>query len=357
MNTNIPKLIKATQNLQLELIEITQENKNSEDFFTITRKIISTIEDYKKSNFSTSAKIIFAEKLATLANQVILETSESTNIKNKNRLEKISHISLELKELANKIRTSNNIKITKEYDSLFGTPQRLSLTNLDESINTINLEFEKLNTRQKIEISNNREKIKSIEQTTTALEEQVSHELEKTKKLYTDAEIELNRKNSEIDKLLGVISGTAIASSYETSATHEKTAADWLRYASLACMFTIVIIVGYSFWETTKDTFDWKNTTFRIALALILSLPSAYLARESGKHREKHYHHLQTSLDMRTINPFIASLSQEQQNTIKAEIASRIFINQEYPHSGNDSYPINVHDLLNELIKRIKISS
>lgn len=161
MNTNIQKLIKATQNLQLELIELAQENKNSEGFFTITEKIISTIEDYKKSNFSTSAKIIFAEKLANLVNQVTLETSTNTKIKikNKNRLEKILQISLELKELAKKTRTSNNIKITNEYDSLFGTPQRLSLTNLDESINSINLEFEKLNTRQKIEISNNREKL------------------------------------------------------------------------------------------------------------------------------------------------------------------------------------------------------
>ena len=50
-----------------------------------------------------------AKKLATLASQALPALPKSTITKNKNRLEKISRTSLELKELANKIRTTNNL--------------------------------------------------------------------------------------------------------------------------------------------------------------------------------------------------------------------------------------------------------
>ena len=118
-------------------------------------------------------------------------------------------------------------------------------------------------------------------------------------------------------------------------------------------MVLIVIVIGYTFWETTTEAFKWENAVFRIVLAFLLSVPSAYLARESTKHREQQYNHLQTSLDLKAINPYIASLPEEQQHKIKADIADRIFASRDFSSVGKDPYPINMNEMIMELIKKL----
>lgn len=87
----------------------------------------------------------------------------------------------------------------------------------------------------------------------------------------------------------------------------------------------------------------------------MLSIPAAYLARESAKHREKQYAHQQTSLDLKAIAPYIASLPQEEQHKIKIEIAGRIFAAKDFNKVDTDSYPININEIIMEIIKKLDI--
>ncbi len=188
------------------------------------------------------------------------------------------------------------------------------------------------------------------------LEREVKIEIEKITSLYKKAQDEIDSKKQQIDDVLGHVSGRAIAGDFETSSAEEKEMADWLRYASLGCMAVIVAVVCYSFWETTTAEFRWQNSVFRMVLAVMLSVPAAYLARESAKHREQQYNHLQTSLDLKAISPYIASLPVDEQHKIKIEIASRLFAARDYSKVGSDPYPINVHEIVMELIKKLEIS-
>lgn len=188
------------------------------------------------------------------------------------------------------------------------------------------------------------------------IERDAKVEIDKISSLYKDSLIELDSKKQQIDELLGHASGRAIAGDFETSSAEEKKMANWLRYASLGCMAIIVIVVGYSFWETTTPEFQWQNSTFRIVLAIMLSVPAAYLARESAKHREQQYSHLQTSLDLKAITPYIASLPIDEQHKIKVEIASRLFAAKDYSRVGADPYPVNVHEIVMELIKTLELN-
>lgn len=120
-------------------------------------------------------------------------------------------------------------------------------------------------------------------------------------------------------------------------------------------MLTIVVVVGYSFLETTSADFQWQKSLFRIVLAMLLSVPAAYLARESAKHREQQYRHLQTSLDLKTISPYIASLPDEEQHKIKSEVASRLFAARDFSKVSSDPYPINMHEIIMELLKKVDV--
>ncbi|MCE7648542.1 hypothetical protein [Vibrio fluvialis] len=200
-----------------------------------------------------------------------------------------------------------------------------------------------------VRISELNERVKKIDNVANV-------EIEKIISLYKNSLNEVESKKKQIDEILGHVAGRTISGDYETSAAEEKEMANWLRYASLGCMFAIVVVVAYSFWETTTNDFQWQNSVFRIVLAVMLSVPAAYLARESAKHREQQYSHLQTSLDLKAISPYIASLPESEQHKIKVEVAGRLFAAKDFSKVGADPYPINVHEIVMELLKKIEVN-
>lgn len=185
------------------------------------------------------------------------------------------------------------------------------------------------------------------------LDELAAKQIKKIEDAYSTATTTLEVKQKEVDAILGVISGTAVAAGYEQSAVTEKQMADWLRYASLACMFLIVGLLAYTFWETTKDTFSWDKSTFRLLAAVFLSAPAAYLARESSKHRYQQYTHLQTSLDLKAVSPYVASLPDEVQHKIKAELASRVFSSKDSYKQTDNEFPLNAQEIMVKVIDKV----
>lgn len=214
-------------------------------------------------------------------------------------------------------------------------------------------ENEKQDERHKKLLRDNEIRIAGLEQKLLNLEKRAQAEIDKISLAYTDSEKEIVTAKNRIDDLLVLAGKDVVAGDYTESAASEKQMADNLRYASLVCMAMIAIALGYSFWETTTVDFDWKRSVFRISFAFLLSVPAAYLARESAKHRQQQYEHLQTSLDLKAISPFVASLPEDEQHKIKILIASKIFAGRDFSKTGADSYPINIQELVMEIIKKL----
>ncbi|NRT55387.1 hypothetical protein [Sphaerotilus uruguayifluvii] len=165
----------------------------------------------------------------------------------------------------------------------------------------------------------------------------------------------LHEKQKEINELVGVISGTAIAGSYEKSAAEEKDLAEITRRISVILMLIIVVIIGYSILETRSPEFDWKVSLTRVILSLTISIPATYLARESTKHRSKQHEYLRMSLDLKSITPYLASLPNEEQNKIKSEMADRIFAINNNDIQKFESYPIDTQKILMAIIDKIGV--
>lgn len=191
-----------------------------------------------------------------------------------------------------------------------------------------------------------------LEEKLKTLEDDYTRELKIVSDLYESELAKIEEKNAQINKLLGDAAGRVIVSEYAVSADQEKIAADWLRRGSLIFMALIVVIAGYSFIESMHNSFDLSNSLLRLALVFLLSVPAAYLARESTKHRQQQYTHLQTSLDLKAINPYIASLPEEEQHKIKSEIAQRMFAPKDFQSISNESYPINSQEVIMALISK-----
>ena len=201
-------------------------------------------------------------------------------------------------------------------------------------------------------LNENEQKATLLEEKIKTIESDYRKKLKVVAELYESELSNIEEKNTQINKLLGDAAGRVIVSDYAVSAEQEKTAADWLRVGSLICMILIVTIAGYSFLESITQSFNLSNALLRLALVFLLSVPAAYLARESTKHRQQQYTHLQTSLDLKAINPYIASLPEEDQHKIKFEIAQRIFAPKDFQSVSNESYPINSQEVIMALISK-----
>lgn len=242
-----------------------------------------------------------------------------------------------------------NIIVPKKYPNE-------ELNKVDNNLQAIIDDHNAHDQRIKKALSDNESRVSLLDSNLKKVEDSVSSELEKVKQLYEIALTKLTEKEIQMDKLLGLNAGKAIASDFETSAKDEREMANYLRFGSLAIMLLIIVIVGYTFYETTADDFKWENSIFRISLTFLLSIPAAYLARESAKHRAQQYGHLQTSLDLKAITPYLASLPEEAQHKLKIEIANRIFASKDFSEVSKDPYPLNTQEIIMELIKKVDFS-
>lgn len=222
----------------------------------------------------------------------------------------------------------------KSLDKLFNRAQeRTEIINANTS-------------KQEIELRELNDKVET-------LEKKYNEQVARADSIYQNGLKDVTRKKSEIEGFLGEASNRIMAQDYDTSALSEKEAANWLRYGSLACMAVIIIIVCYSFYDSTHSGFDWESSIFRTVLVFILSIPAAYLSRESTKHREQQYNYHHTALDLKAITPYIASLPEADQNRIKISIAERIFASRQTNVAQQDSFPLNTQELVMELIKKV----
>lgn len=198
-------------------------------------------------------------------------------------------------------------------------------------------------------------KLQELSDKVNGLELYFSEQIARTDSIYEEGLEDVTKKKSEIEGLLSDAGNRVMADDYDSSAMAEKKVANSLRGGSLTIMAVIVFIVCYSFYDSTHSGFDWESSIFRTVLVFILSIPAAYLSRESTKHREQQYNYHHTALDLKAITPYIASLPETDQNRIKISIAERIFASRQTNVAQQESFPLNTQELMMELIKKVDI--
>lgn len=313
------KLLKDRANhIQIYANSISQKLKNSDlikdqKIINELSKIQSQIENFKNLTEKREVPFVFDKK--------------------NNDIHHINNLSTDNLE---KIELENLEKLRKPIDEL-----KISLQLAEER-----------HLKKEVSIT---EKLEVFEGQLSRLESSVKEKIDTIDNLYSETSEKLIEKQRNVDDLIGKISGRAIADGYDKNAENEKFSADWLRRLSLTCMFVIAVIIITTLYESEK--FSLEQAILRLIFSIFLSVPAAYLARESTKHRKQQYIYLQTSLDLKAIDPYIASLPETEQHKLKTEIANRLFVSRDMSDISKDSYPINTHELLMKLIDKLEIKS
>lgn len=236
----------------------------------------------------------------------------------------------DLRNLIGNVRT--NISITRNSDTLAMTAQ-----------------FEILLDSQRKKITVMEEKIQAVRSELSAIISPLEKMTFDINQEFEAAKQDIGSRRAELASFVGLVTGEAITASYQKSAETEKRSADVLRQFAIFFMLLVFFAVVFAYVESAK-TPDLSTSIFRLVLASVLSIPAAYLARESAKHRKQQYEYAQIALDVQAITPYIASLPDELQHKLKEEMAARIFVAKSFAHVTKESYPINIQELIVGLV-------
>ncbi|TWI50118.1 hypothetical protein IP92_01347 [Pseudoduganella flava] len=168
---------------------------------------------------------------------------------------------------------------------------------------------------------------------------------------------EIRRRQTEVESLVSVVANTATAGSFAGVATKEEGVANLFRVLAILFMLLALVFAGYSLLEAAKTPLNLQASAFRLAFAIMLSIPAAYLAKESTKHRRQQHLHLRVALELTALGPFSASLPSETQDRLKEDIARRIFGRNQPELGAADYFPINIQDFLLAFLRREKENS
>lgn len=194
-----------------------------------------------------------------------------------------------------------------------------------------------------------------VSEANESLESKINQSQTDIESFFEKHEKELKRRSTEFSELVGKASHYAIAGEHIEAAKNEKETADKLRSYSIIIMLLIAAVITGSIIESwfISSSFQWETAIQRMLNIFILTVPAAYLARESTKHRQQQYAYHQTALDLKALDPFIGTMPKEEQDSIKKEFANKIFAAKEFSAVVADPYPINAHEILMALVSKM----
>ncbi|AZL67971.1 hypothetical protein [Pseudomonas oryziphila] len=331
------------------------------DILKLISEIESTTSNLKRDTVGKLHDPNLNETLKDLLSEVNnlkntpIHLTPSGSISDLNVLSAINSLTHTTLEVGQQLSTTNSDVLKTYSESYLDTGKKLVL--ILEEIEYPDLKQLKKDT---IKLSNfltkTSQQATKLETEIQELELRAQDSINQVHKLYNSTMIELDERKTQVNELIGVISNTSIIGSYEKDARSEKRSANFFRWGSIACMGIVVVMLAELITTSLDGSIHLDDVLARLAISLALSVPAAYLARESAKHREQQYRLRQTSLDLAAISPFLASLPLEEQHKIKTEMALKIFATQEFSRTSENSFPINTHELLLELIKRLEPS-
>lgn len=199
--------------------------------------------------------------------------------------------------------------------------------------------------------------LKSIEQSIEEIKKNSKEDLmstiEEAKKILDEAGLIVNQAGT-----------VALSKGHEDSSKKESrtsigyffVSASCLVFASLVMLSNIIDfsgILGFAASFKKADTTTNESTYIYVAAIFSLYALAAFFGRASVKHRDISKRQASIALALRTINPYVRTMTPETQESIKSTIANKIFIPDETKNPEHGTIPSVTYEAFSLLIKQI----
>lgn len=210
----------------------------------------------------------------------------------------------------------------------------------DDKLKEQNLHWEQLNSEHKQKIEDTINQLNEIQQdfiNQTKLKQKTYDEL-----------LETHKKS--VESLVGIISTNSISGHFkEVADKKEKLIARWQWFTIGGFLITILFGI-YAF--IISEGIDWTSIVSRTIVTAGLGTFTAYAARQASKYEIQERYNRKMEVELKTLNPYIASFSEEDQIKLKEQLFPHIFgkakeSNQELESSSKISKELSQQDIIN----------
>ncbi|MEV4150169.1 hypothetical protein AB0J40_41380 [Amycolatopsis sp. NPDC049691] len=167
-----------------------------------------------------------------------------------------------------------------------------------------------------------------------------------------DNQIErLEELKAKAEELVQAVGQTATATDYGKYATEQSQTANKLR-ATAMTFFSgsfLWLLLGHLISADDSGGF-WQHVLVRIIGAVALLGGGLYSARESSQHRQQARLAKSKQLDLKALDPFVATLPEEQRLDIKAQAARRLFVETDSTSANDISSGHPLEEVLKTLV-------
>lgn len=250
-----------------------------------------------------------------------------------------------LQNLSSEIEKSNNVIENQKI-------------RLDNAIQNIQSSFQLEQKERKTEFLELMTELKNnINEREASIEKENIALLESTKNKSEQLISYLEERKKQASDLLKIISNITVTGNYNKYAGMQRFNANILR--AIAIGFMVILVAGaiWIIFTINPKDFDWKVTLIRLLATSILSVPAAYAARESSKHRKLEYKYRQMELELASLDPFMESLPDDNKITLKHEMVERMFGREDDSIKNDDkddSVPASsLIDLIRDALKAL----
>jgi uncharacterized protein YukE len=295
-------------------------------------------------------------------------TKESGNIR-----EKLNSFEDTLNEYEDKILT-----VVRKFEDKYNEQQQIFLENqevrsdqylqlkddfrndFNETIETLDEEvkstIETLNEEIQSTIEKNKAEYEKMIEALTKENEDFVKKTKEEKEAYTNM---LDDHKKSVESLVGIISTNSISGHFkEVADKNEKLTTFWQRLTIAGFLITISFGV-YAF--IFNKGIDWPSLVSRFIVTTAFGSFTAYSARQVTKNETREKYNRQMEVELKTLNPYIASFDEKEQIRLKDQLFPLIFgraegnnQNQDLP-SNTSLQQLNKKDLNNtiDLLQKI----
>ena len=309
------------KDLRVALIEIREERvvpptrEKIDQLIVQLGEIISRVREgrvFSPRNFAQSiSEIIFGV-------EAIFDGTQKMSASSAEKAEKIHLIIRDLKDISSEVFDSAIAQDFAKRELETNPVYRLIIKELNSSNRSAKNEYAKLQN--------------SIEKMHSDITSAVADAKKETEQAEAEAKgiLETLKVSAEQARVtVGLIGATAVSSAHRERADDERKIASRLRNGVLASLSVSAVIILLSIFDCLPPVIDWQDLLLRYGAVIFFTIPAAYMAKESIRHREMQRKYESFHINFAAVNNFFSDMEKEARNQLQTELAKHLLISKE----------------------------
>ncbi|WP_370258275.1 hypothetical protein [Marinobacter nauticus] len=293
----------------------------------------------------------YCKRSRSLAERVL--SINTQNLEQKSLASLLMKTSDELNEYLDSKKDSLDIELASDLEARNTESSKLEINSLLSKINAAQNQSQQATADINNRINDLRKDLSSVSTSAEKMESDLREAFDRADRIFDEKLANLKEKEEQASELLEIISRDTISGSFQNAAAEERAMANTLRAMSLVCMGIMAFVMFITLWQSTTEPLATGSLVLRLAFVTIVSIPAAYLARESSRHRELEHSQHRIALELKSVDPYLATMPDEMKNKIKETLAYKIFSGPNEMERNENKTPISSHELMEKILEKL----